>query len=756
MAGAAPSMQPWPRQIAGPVATLERWLEAERDQLPLWLPVMLGGGIALWFVLPVRSAWLAAMLAAGALGLAALLLPAGGRARRVGSWAMALVAVGVVLAWARAEWVAAPVLTRPANVRMVARVEAAEPLPARDLVRLRLRPLHAIQAGGAARSVLLPPRVRVNVAVADAPATLAPGTTIRLGARLMPPPPPAVPGAYDFARVAWFAGIGATGRAHAPVTILAGSQGDAGLRARLTGHIQAQVPGSAGGIAAALATGDIGGIADHDQEAMRDSGLAHLLSVSGLHLTALVAMTMALVRRTLALSPRLALSWRLPVIAATAAGVAAIGYTWLAGAAVPTVRSCIAALMVLAALAIGREAITLRLVAVGATIVLILWPEALVGPSFQLSFAAITAIVAFHEHPRVAGLLMARAEPWPRARLRGLAGLLATGLVVEAALMPIGVFHFHQAGLYGALANIVAIPLVTFVVMPLEALALALDPIGLGWPAWAAVSLGLEGLVALAHGVATAPGAVAALPSMPAGAFAAIVGGGLWLALWRSRVRWAGAIPLALGAVWTWATPPPDLLVTGDGRHVAIRTPAGGLALLRDRAGEYTRDVLGENAGVAAPSLLSEAAIARCSRDLCVADRDAGGRRWRLLATRSAYPVPWRTLVAACGEADLVVSDRRLPRACRPRWWRLDRPALARTGGVAITLATGRVATVAAVRDDHPWRRPFRRADTINRSGAAAPRAGPAPGPAPDDSAADHRRGSPDRGGPSRPPAGNT
>jgi competence protein ComEC len=201
---------------------------------------------------------------------------------------------------------------------------------------------------------------------------------------------------------------------------------------------------------------------------------------------------------------------------------------------------------------------------------------------------------------------------------------------------------------------------------------------------------------------------MAALPAMPDGAYAAMIAGGLWIALWRTPVRWAGAVPLAFGAGWALLTPAPDLLVTGDGRHLAVRT-AGGMALLRERAGDYTRSMLGENSGTddAALADLAEQPGVRCSEDLCLVDVTRGGRRWRIAATRSAYLVPWQAMIAACRSADVVVSERRLPPGCMPRWLKLDRPTLAETGGVAITLGS---RTVRTVRGDghHPWLNPPR------------------------------------------------
>jgi competence protein ComEC len=691
-----------PRQILAATTLaldgLERRLEAERGQLPLWIPVALGLGVTAWFVLPGPAAWLAAGAAGAALALIGLAI---GMGRRTGAALFGLgllAAIGIALAWVRAERVAHPVLERPVTASFAARIDRVEPLPARELVRLRLVP---IAAPG------LPPLVRVNVRADDLPMGAGAGAEIRLRARLMPPAPPALPGAYDYARAAWFDGIGATGRALGPVVVTQAAAGSGtGVRNLLSAHIRSRIGGGAGAIAATLATGDRGAIAEADAEAMRRSGLAHLLSISGLHVTAVVGAAILAAMRILALLPPLALRVRVPLIAAGFGAAAAIGYTWLAGAEVPTVRSCIAALLVLAAMLLGREAITLRLVAAGALVVLLLWPESLAGPSFQLSFAAVTAIIALHSHPAVQGWFERRDEGWLRRLARGLASLLLTGLVVEAVLTPIALFHFHKSGVYGALANLVAIPLTTFVIMPAEAAALLFDVAGLGAPFWWVTGRAIDLVLAIAHWTADAPGSVRMLPAMPGWAFAAIIGGGLWIGLWRTRWRRWGGMPIAIGALGALSVPPPDLLVTGDGRHVAIRT-AGGLALLRDRAGDYTRSMLGEAAGVDGEALSLDALPdARCSADLCLADiRDADGRNWRVVATRSAHFIDWTAMRDACAAADIVIADRRLPAGCTPRWLRLDRAMLARTGGVAITLASGAVRTVRGP-GAHPWVNP--------------------------------------------------
>jgi competence protein ComEC len=304
----------------------------------------------------------------------------------------------------------------------------------------------------------------------------------------------------------------------------------------------------------------------------------------------------------------------------------------------------------------------------------------------------------------VKGAFAPREEDWTRRSLRGFVALLATGVAVEFALMPIGLFHFHKAGLYGALANIVAIPLTTFVVMPLEALALLFDTVGAGAPLWWLCGRSLDFLLWIARTTAHAPGAVAALPGMPRAAFGMMIGGGLWLMLWRTRARWIGAAPFAAGAVWALTTPAPDLIVTGDGRHLAIRTGDGGLALLRERAGDYVRDLLAEGGGVDGElPVLDDVPGARCNADLCLATVRRNGRSWRVLATRSGYLVDAGPLIAACRGVDIVVSERRLPKGCTPTWLKLDRAYLERSGGVTVTFDPVGIDRVADMSGAHPW-----------------------------------------------------
>lgn len=684
-------------RLAAAVDALEAWLATQRHQLVLWVPVMLGAGIAAYFGLPSTAQWQGAIAAGLAVAMAGLATRS--LIGRCLLWGGLLFAVGVGLAWTRAERVAAPRLERTAFARTFeATVVGVERQAALERYRLLLAP---------DADAKLPPHVRVSLRAAPADDVL-PGARIRLRATLQPPPGPSVPGGYDFAQRAWFDGIGATGYALGAPDLLvpAAPPGDArgwldSLRRRLTERFQTAIEGPAGGIAAALVAGDRGGISEEVTEDMRDSGLAHLLSISGMHIAVVVGGTMWLVRHLLLLSPWIALRWPVKIIAAGVAALAGVLYTLLAGAEVPTVRSCIATLIVLVGLCLGRQAISLRMVAAAAFLILAVRPEALLGPSFQLSFAAVTAIVVFYQWWSQRSADGRGERGWGRRLAGGLLVLLLTGVLVELTLAPIALAHFGRTGFYGVLANVVAIPFTSFVIMPAAAAALLLDPIGLGGPAYAVLGWSLGLLITLADTVAGWPGAVSRLPTMPTLAFAGFIIGGLWLFLWEGRVRWAGAAPMLMAAGLALAAQPADLVVSGDGRHAGL-VVEGHLAMLRPRAGSFIGDMWSD--ATATTALVGwEEGTARCTRDACVTVVRRGGRDWRLLATKSKALIDWRTLTRACGRVDIVVSERWLPDGCRPRWLKLDRAALATSGAVAIWFDPLRVETVAARHGDHPW-----------------------------------------------------
>lgn len=688
-------------------AQVEKFLESADYDLGPWPVAGLAVGIAAWFAGANSWQWVAAIvLGLGfALGATALF----GKDGRFTLFRRAVQAMGIAFAagcalvWAKAALIGTPPIARPMVVRIDARVLSREEMPADHKIRLVV----ATREPESGRAIA----VRVSLDSNADQAEITEGALLRLRARLVPPAPPMLPGGYDFARSAWFNGLAATGSVLGPIAVLQpGTQGGLiqATQRSLSHHVRAQLGGSPGTLAAAFASGDRGAIAPEDEDAMRDAGLTHLLSISGLHVSAVIAAGYVIVLRLLALIPWLALRLRLPIVAAGAGAMAGIGYTLLTGAQVPTIRSCIGAVLVMLALVLGREALSMRMVAIAALVVLLVWPEALVGPGFQMSFASVIAIVALHGSAPMRAFLAPREEPVWQRWLRQLAAILVTGVVIELALMPIGLFHFHRAGVYGALANVIAIPLTTLASMPLIALALLLDGIGAGAPFWWLAGKSLELLLALAHWTAGLPGAVTTMPAIGQKAFALFIGAGLWLALWRGRVRLWGLAPALLGVLLLARITPPDLLISGDGRHVGITgESASELLVLRETRSDYTRDNLLEQAGMDGQTrLLDQWPGARCTAGFCTIQLERGGRTWQLLLARGGAMVEERALAAACERADIVVAARYLPYSCQPRWIKADRRMLDATGGLTIDLSRQQLETVAQHEGDHGWWNP--------------------------------------------------
>lgn len=674
---------------------------AGADRWP-WLAVGVGGGIGLWFAL--ANAWLWCGAIAFGIGLAALALlfsPVSYGHLRGALAGMGLaVAAGCGLIWAKSAFVGTPAIVQPMAPMITARVMDRYAQPAEHRLRLEL----AFAEPGSNRPIL----ARLSMPEgADRPG-LTEGAIVRLRARLMPPGAPELPGGYDAARAAWFDGVAATGTVLGPVTVLTLAPGDSWLaRARhaLADHVRSRVAGPAGGIAAAFASGDRGGIPASDEAAMRDSGLTHLLSVSGLHVSAVIAGVYVLAIRLLALFPWLALRVRLPLLASACGGLAGIGYTLLTGAQVPTVRSVLGALLVMLGLALGRQPFTVRLLAVAALCTMLLWPEAVIGPGFQMSFGSVLALVVLHDCAPVRAFLAPREEGWWVRMARHLAMILLAGMVIDLALMPIALFHFHRAGIYGSMANLVAIPLTTFVSMPAIALGLALDLVGAGGPAWWVCGQSLDLLLAIARWTAARPASVTIMPAMDGARFVLFVGGMLWLALWHGRARLWGLAPAVAAIVSLAWLHPPDVLITGDGKNIGM-TGVQGRALLILRDGQRGRagEAMLEAAGLTGPvTPLATWPGAHCTEGFCALDLDRGGRVWRLLIARGKGEPKPPELEKACSQSDIVVAPDKLYGPCHPRLLKADRSVLLRSGGLALDLEHRRVTTVEQFAGDHPW-----------------------------------------------------
>jgi len=569
---------------SSPGALAAAWLETQRERWFCWVPVLFGLGIALYFWLPVEPQ-LGVALAIGVGGIVTAVMLRRDTVLLVIGGSVLAVSLGLAVAKLRTERVRAPVLERAVyNAEVRGFVEIVEPR-AKGGQRVTLR----VVALGDLAPAALPHRVRVRImrkGVAPEP-----GQAIAFKAVLAPPAAPAIPGGYDFGRAAWYSGIGGVGyavgeiqpdRSAAPMPFdLYWWAAIEGVRQSMSRRITSQLGGDRGAIAAALITGERGAISDQANDAFRDSGLLHILSISGLHMVVMAGAVFFLVRFVCAAFPAIALRYSTKKWAAVAAGVAAVCYMLLAGAPFATVRSAIMILIMFVAVLLDRPALALRNVALAALAILALFPESLLDVGFQMSFAAVLALVAGYVAVRSRLALGAgRPQGLLTAAALFVGGIVLSTLIASVAVAPFAAYHFHKSQQYALLANALAIPACNVVVMPAALATLVLMPLGLEAPALAVMGFGIDYMLWCARWVAGLPGAVARIPAMPVSAFALMVFGGLAFLLLIGRGRYAGLGMALIGLALAPTLRLPDLLVGRDGRLVAMRGEDGRLGVI--------------------------------------------------------------------------------------------------------------------------------------------------------------------------------
>ncbi|HSZ11792.1 MAG TPA: ComEC/Rec2 family competence protein, partial [Rhizomicrobium sp.] len=463
-----------PRAVLPLLAAAGLWLRAcaraliaERARWALWLPAALATGIGIYFGLsfePSETIGFSVGVAGIVLAVAAAISPELG-VRAVLAFAAAVL-IGFGAAKLRAKDVAAPVLVhRIGPVEMEGRVEFAQAHG--KGVRAVIAPDFVARDYG----MTLPALVRVSFR--NDGGLLVPGAQIAFKAVLMPPPAPASPGDYDFGRAAFFEGLGAVGFAYGePQLIGTASPPDFEgrvigyielLRWRMSQRIHAVLPGSTGAIASAIITGDRGGISEEDESALRDAGLAHVLAIAGLHM-ALVGMGLFwAVRAILAAIPRVALAYPIKKWAACAALCGAGFYLVISGAAAATTRAFVMLAMMLIAILFDRPALSMRSLALAASILLLSRPESLIEPGFQMSFAAVTALIAVAEWEQSRARATAGIPKRFAALRRYARGIATTSFVGSLATMPYAAFHFDRSTHYAVLGNLGAMPIMGFV-----------------------------------------------------------------------------------------------------------------------------------------------------------------------------------------------------------------------------------------------------------------------------------------------------
>lgn len=652
---------------------------AQRGHLIGWVPVCLALGIGCYFSLVVEPSLVQFCLlglAAVACGVLARRMPEALSPFAVG---VSLCLIGFLIAGARAHSLSAPVLGWRYYGAIEGRIVAMD-RSGSDALRITLDDVRLDRVPPART----PERVRVSLHGPDG-ITPEPGLRVMTTGHLSPPGGPVEPGGFDFQRHAWFAQLGAVGYTRVPLMGAApASEGQAGLavfrlRMAASARVQDALPGDVGGFAAAITTGDRSAISQPALEALRASNLAHLLAISGLHMGLLSAVVFGALRLILAAIPHTALNWPTKGIAAGGALIAAAGYLALSGGNVATERAFIMVAVALGALMLGRRALSLRAVAVAATIVLVLRPEALMGPGFQMSFAATTALVA------VFGWLRGIEVTWLPAWLRPVFGVFVSSAVAGLATAPVAAAHFNAIAHYGLIANLASVPLMGVLVMPAAVVAVVLAPLGLEVLGLWVMGLGLRWILWVSETVAGWEGARGYVVSPGPWVLPVLVLGFLMLVLWQGRGRWVG-VPLMAGAfvLWQGATRP-DVLVAENGTLVGVMT-AQGRALSKPKG-----------AGFVARNWLEN-------------DGDGSSQTWaagRWTAGQIVHVSGKRALakVEACGEDQIIVAsvaaDALKAQGCRV----FDPVTLRETGALALSAVQDgwRITTAREMAGARPW-----------------------------------------------------
>src|SRR5882757_5317199 len=642
--------------------TLRAWVRAEAGagRLLPWVPIAFGTGIAFYFGADREPvAWVAAV-AATAFCAAAFLL------RRQKIFPIAVMIAAMAAGFAVATWktarVAHGVLARPMySVQLSGFVETRDIRERTDRFVLRVAQMES------PRGQIKLERVRLSVRKGTAPAV---GGFVELKARLQPPLAPLRPGSYDFSRDMYFAGIGASGFVTGAVkTVEPPVAGGLslryaafmqGLRDAIDARIRNVLDGDQRAIATALLTGRRDAISTPVNDAMFISGLGHVLSISGYHMAVVAGVVFFAIRALLALFPALTAGHPIKKWAAAAAFVAAAFYLLLSGAEVATQRSFFMTAVVLIAVMVDRRAITFRTLAVAALIVLAMAPEALVHPSFQMSFAATLGLVALVQIGMPS--LLASPDHSVTARValwggRELAVLVLASLVAGLATTPYAAFHFHRVTPYGLLANLAAMPVVSAVVMPAGLLGLAAMPFGFDGLFWAIMGAGIDWMIVVTKYVAALPGAVGRMAAFGIGPLIAASAGIILFGLLRTPLRWSGAALLLVAVVWAVRVPRPDILIAADGRNVAVRGSDGRLHLMRTAKDAFlVKEWLAADADARTATDISLADGVSCDPAGCVSPM-AGGA-FVALALRP------EALAEDCERARVIVTARPPPQGC--------------------------------------------------------------------------------------------
>ncbi|MGV6818934.1 MAG: ComEC/Rec2 family competence protein [Parvularcula sp.] len=679
-------------------AILRQYWAAEQGRFILWIPVLLIVGISGYFTLPVEPAlWQSIGGAAASAGLVGATRWWPLRWARGLTHAIVIVTAGFLLAFIRTQSVYEPAMPHE-TVRV--RIEG-ELLKVEDRPRAQRFLIAPSKIGGLAPENL-PARIRL-VWRGEA-STARPGDIVGLYGVVAPPPSPTLPGGYDYGRQLYFERIGGVGFAVSkphPVwrpheRRLTNKIED--WRKRIAARIMDKASPSAGPVLAAVVTGLRAQVPEETTWQLRDTGLAHLLAISGLHMGLVCGFLFIGLRRILLWSPgRLGAVFPIKKWAAFGALAGGVIYLILSGGAWSAQRAFITASISFIAILLDRRAISLRNVAIAAIIIMCLKPEAVLAAGFQMSFGAVMALVAAYE----------AWEQWRRKHphtfhsprlLRFIGGVVFTSFVAGMATSPFAVYHFGRIANYGLLANLAVMPLFSAGVMPIAVFGLMAMAVGLDAPFWWLASKAFDLLLRITDHIADWPGAVLLVPHWPTAAWLVLVGSMIVLCLSAAPWRILGVAGLPLALTLAAVQPPPLLMVAEGARNIAWQDPeTGAVQLLNRQKARFATKTWLEAFG-RPPDRKAVESFGPCKDQICSFESPAG----RIVFTEDA-----KLALAQCEAAALIITSAWIEHKedvpCTRDLYSADR--LAKTGPVLVRQQGGRllISSVKARRGRRPW-----------------------------------------------------
>ena len=692
----------WRALIAGALAK-----EVDERRFFLWIPVAAMGGVALNLAADREPAlWLPALLTAI---FAALAWVSRARPFALGVWVgLAALFAGFLSMGLRTARVETPVLDHIRIVKLQGFVEEVDIRP----VGARLV-LGVVDAGDMPKN--LAPR-RVRVTTRKAPNFMA-GDYVALTARLLPPSRAVLPGGYDFSRDAYFSGVGAVGSTLGAIAVLPPPRETSWrqrflasidqARNRLALRVNAIIGGDEGAIAAAMVTGKRDFLSSDAKDLIREAGIFHIITISGVQMTLVAGIFFFVARRLLALSPTLALRYPIKKWAAGVAMLGSLAYDVATGSRVGTERALIMTLIVLGAVVLDRRALTMRNLALSVLAIVALEPEAILGVSFQLSFAAVGALVAVME-ARFARVNEG-ADPFAAKRVRPPRrgaflthfvdkplGLMLATLCATSATASFMAYHFHDLSPYVLIGNPLTLTIIEFFAVPGALVGTALYPLGLDAPVWLYVGAGIKFILWVARFIAAAPGSTLHLRAFAPFALPCLSLAVMSAVLWRSWLFRAAAIPLAvLGVVGALNGPRYDAIVAPSGDLAAVRDADGRLEVVGKRFNAFAAEQWLTADGDDRDPASARDPDAPCDRVGCVAALPEG-QSLSVATDRAAFEED-------CERAAVLVSALTAPADCQAAVF--DEPRLALTGAVGLVWDGARfvVATDRSTLEDRPW-----------------------------------------------------